>query len=492
MIFMCGIVGLINTDDVSRKLHTALFSMQHRGQDAAGILAFDGQNFHLKKGVGLIAGVFNEKELDNLKGNVGIGQVRYPTAGLAHEEDAQPFVINFPFGIGMAHNGNVTNSYKLKCELKEEHHRQLHSTCDAELMLNVFASELIQLLSKEKNIDEQIFDATFSFMKKVEGSYSTIALIAEKGLLAFRDPYGVKPLVFGVKEEEHGCSYMFASETVALDTLGYMLVKDLEPGEAIFINFNGVLRSKVLRQAKKAHCMFEWVYFARPDSVLEGKSVYDTRLKLGEELAKLWLENIGLNEFNKEEYVVIPAPDTSRPAAILFSEITGIRQREGLIKNRYIGRTFIMPDQKMRDGAVRIKMNPIVSEVKDKKVILIDDSIVRGTTSKKIVSMIRDAGAKEIHLVITCPPIRFPCFYGIDMATHGELIAFNKNLEQIAQELGVDSLIYQTIDGLRRAIGINDLCLACLNKEYPTELTEDNIDMLEKARTEERKVNGGA
>ncbi|MCD6557690.1 MAG: amidophosphoribosyltransferase [Candidatus Aenigmarchaeota archaeon] len=470
---MCGFIGIIklNGKDVAEELVTGLLSIQHRGQDSSGIITSDRSRFHIKKNAGLVSNVFSKSDVKSLKGNVGIGHVRYSTIGFDIENDSQPFFVNYPFGIALAHNGNIANYEEIRSSLEKESHRQLTSRCDAELILNVFADEMSRT-SGDFSIGK-VFDSLGPLMKKLNGSYSAVAIINGHGLLAFRDPNGLRPMIFGKNDS----GFIFASETVVLNLLDYTYIRDVKPGEAIFIDNNGKIHSKIIDAREKTPCMFEWVYFARPDSTIEGRSVYDVRLRLGEELAKRW---------DKDVDVVIPVPDTSRTAAMGFAKAIGAEYREGLIKNRYVGRTFIMPAQKKRDNAVKLKLNPITSEIKGKKIALVDDSIVRGTTSKRLVSLLRKYGAKEIHLVVTCPPIKYPCFYGIDIATRKELIASDKSVEEIRKFLGADSITYQTIEGLKRAIGMNSICTACLTGNYPTNISETDISRFEKIREEER------
>jgi amidophosphoribosyltransferase len=477
---MCGIIGIINSDNLAADLYNALFTIQHRGQDSAGILTFDGSEIHLKKGLGLVGQAFSDEDVRGLKGRVGIGHVRYPTIGSDNRKDCQPFFVNYPYGIGMAHNGNLVNYEGLRRELIRKHNRMLTSKCDIELTLNLFATELINN-GKIKG-SERIFAALASLMKRLNGSYSVVSVIASEGLLAFRDPNGIKPLVFGKRKEPSGAtSYAFCSESVALDILGYKVVKDVAPGEAILVTHDLKVKSRVIRREKPAPCMFEWVYFARPDSVIEKKSVYGVRLALGTELARTWKKR-GL-----KADIVIPVPDTSRTAALAFSAESGIAPREGLIKNRYSQRTFIMGTQSGREKAVKMKLNPIILELKGRRVAIIDDSLVRGTTSKKIVKLVRDAGAKEVHFLLTCPPIKYPCFYGIDMPTRAELIASAKSPDEIARAIGADSVVYQTLQGLKKAIGLR-VCTACLDGRYPTRVTEDDVRGIEEARETERKI----
>ena len=462
---MCGILGT-SSHNSAYECYRGLLAVQHRGQDSAGILSFDGI-VHLKKEKGLVLNVFNKEELSKLEGFNAIGHVRYLTTGTSTLSEAQPFFLSYPCGIGLAHNGNITNFKELKKEL-EERNRCIHSKSDTEVMINILSEELVK---------NDTFGAIHECMKKIEGSYSAVVLLPKK-LVAFRDPYGIRPLVFGEKTSLNGNAFSFASESVGLDVNGYSLIRDLLPGEAIVIEDNKV-EKRVLCPKGRAHCMFEWVYFSRPDSVIEGKSVYEARIELGRNI-----------EFEGEGDVVIPVPDTARTAALGFSEKYGIKHREGLIKNRYVGRTFIMPSQVSRDIAVRDKLNVIKGEIRGKKVILVDDSIVRGTTSRRIVSMLRSNGAKEVHMVSTCPPIKHPCYYGIDMPTESELIAAT-DTDIVAEKIGADSVTYQTIKGLIKAIGLKkeDLCLACLNGEYPTHIPEEVRKGLTRAREYEREAD---
>ena len=459
---MCGIIGT-SSNNSSYECYRGLLAIQHRGQDSAGILSFDGI-VHQKKEKGLVLNVFNKEELSKLEGSKAIGHVRYPTAGTNTLCEAQPFFLSYPYGIGLAHNGNITNYQALKLEL-EEKHRCIHSKSDTEVMINILSEELMK---------NDTFEAIKGTMERIDGSYSAVMMLPKK-LIAFRDPYGNRPLVFGEKTNLDETAFSFSSESVGLDVNGYSLVRDLLPGEAIVVEDNNA-EKRLLCPKGRAHCMFEWVYFSRPDSVIEGKSVYEARMELGRNI-----------EFEGEGDVVIPVPDTARTAALGFSEKYGIKQREGLIKNRYIGRTFIMPTQISRDVAVRDKLNVIKGEIRGKRVILVDDSIVRGTTSKRIVTMLRDNGAKEVHMISTCPPIKHPCYYGIDMPTEKELIAA-RNTDDVAEIIGADSVTYQKIKGLVKAIGLkkDELCLACLNGDYPTHIPEETRNSLTKTRECER------
>jgi amidophosphoribosyltransferase len=476
---MCGVIGVIGSKNAAYEIYTGLFCLQHRGQDAAGIMTFDGSEVHLKKGHGLVSQLFSQEDLKMLRGDIGIGHVRYPTVGSNSSEDAQPFFVNYPYGIGLAHNGNLVNHWQLRDNLNRNSRRILSSHCDAEVIVNMLADELVNN-GKIKG-REEIFNAVELTMKKLNGSYSAVALFANEGLLAFRDPHGIRPFIFGVKEQDGRKSYAFASETVALDILGYSVINDIGPGEAVFVDMKGNVTSKKITDEKPAHCMFEWVYFSRPDSVVEKIGVYEARLELGRQLGKEWLKT------GREADVVIPVPDTGRTASTGFEEVTGMARREGLIKNRYSDRTFIMATQVMREDAVKLKLNPIIDEIRGKRIILVDDSLVRGTTSKKLIAMVRRAGATEVHLALTCPMIKYPCFYGVDMASHKELIAANKTLEEIAKEIGADSVIYQTLDGLKQSIK-KRLCTACLEGRYPTDISEDELNFAEKEREKERSL----
>ncbi len=470
---MCGIIGIIADEDVVDGLYSGLLALQHRGQDAAGIITYD-HMFHLKKGIGLVLRVFTKKNLERLKGNIGIGHTRYPTIGPGGTEDAQPFYVNTPFGIAMAHNGNVTNYWELKRSLAEESFRHLNSHCDVEVILNVFADELSHQNIKEFD-ESAVFEATRGVFERVRGSYSVVGMIVGKGLLGFRDPYGIRPLIFG----RRGNSYGFASESVAFDLLGYETLRDVKPGEVIFVDMDRRVHSKVLIQKRHTPCIFEWVYFARPDSVIDGIGVYEARLRLGRELAKECLKR-GI-----KPDVVVPVPDTARAAALPIAQTLGVELREGLIKNRYIARTFIMPTQRERIASVRQKLNPIKSEISGKRVLLVDDSIVRGTTSREIISLVRKAGAKEVYFAVTCPPLRYPCVYGIDMATRGEFIAKTHSVKEIERLIGADVLVYQTLEGMIKAVKgerPQEFCTACFTNRYPTGETEKTLRRFELER----------
>jgi len=450
---MCGVVGAIGKESVSLDLFLSLLTLQHRGQDAAGIITSDGKELFIKKDTGLVQSVFSDKDISELKGNIGIGHTRYSTIGSATQENAQPMSVNATEKIAMAFNGNITNYSELKSGLLRNG-VFLSTTADLEPVLQLFASKYEDT--------KDFFESAKFVVDKIEGAYSIVGLIAGNGLFAIRDTYGIRPLVLGKK----GNNYMLASESVVLQTQRYSFVRDIAPGEAIFISDDGSIQHKVISMTGKAHCMFEWVYFARPESMIEERAVYKARLALGSLLAeKIKPMNLGID-------VVIPVPDTARSCAIKLAEMLGVRHREGLIKNRYIGRTFIMPSQTKRNHNVNVKLNPIISIVKDKNVLVVDDSIVRGTTSKRIVSILREAGAKKVFFVSSCPPIKHPCYYGIDISTEDELIAGRKSIEEIREYIGADALIYATIDDLKKAIR-RSICSACLDGNYPVKISEN-------------------
>lgn len=450
---MCGILGVFAKTPVNQLLYDGLMVLQHRGQDAAGIATAEGNNFHLHKGPGLVRDVFRTRNMRALPGNMGVAHVRYPTAGSAYNfAEAQPFYVNSPFGIMLAHNGNLTNSEELKQQMFLSDKRHINTNSDSEVLLNVLAHELSKLTQNQDSCDNAdlvnlIFQAVCGVHKRCQGAYAVVAMIAGIGLLAFRDPHGIRPLIFGKNADNE---YLIASESVALDTLGFNLIRDVAPGEAIFIDMQNILHTKQCCDAAKnlSPCIFEYVYLARPDSVIDGVSVYEARLNMGELLAEKVKQIVPLNEID----VVIPIPDSSRPSAMQLAATLNIPFREGFVKNRYVGRTFIMPGQTVRKKSVRQKLNTCGQEFKNKKVLLVDDSIVRGTTSREIVEMARESGAVKVYFASAAPPVRFPNVYGIDMPTRSELIATGKNDEQIAKEIGADALIYQDIEAMKAAI----------------------------------------
>ena len=484
---MCGILGLIAQTPANQVLYDGLLVLQHRGQDAAGIATIDGNTFHLHKGNGLVRDVFRTRNMRALRGNAGIAHVRYPTAGSAIEHnEAQPFYVNSPFGIVLGHNGNLTNTEQLQQELFLEDRRHVNTHSDSEVLLNVLAHELQAHSTMRYRLDiKNIFDAVSGVHRRCRGAYAVVAMIAGYGLLAFRDAHGIRPLVLGSHQTEHGREYLVASESVALDTLGFKYLRDIAPGEAVFIDFDGNLHSRQCAENPMLNpCIFEYVYLARPDSVIDGISVYETRLNMGESLADKITREWPQHDID----VVIPIPDSSRPSALQLANHLGIAFREGFVKNRYIGRTFIMPGQAMRKKSVRQKLNAISVEFKGKNVLLVDDSIVRGTTSREIVQMAREAGARKVYFASAAPPVRFPNVYGIDMPSRRELIATGRSDEEICREIGADKLIYQDLDDLKAAVrkanpAIKYFDASCFDGDYITgDITAEYLDEIEAAR----------
>lgn len=483
---MCGVLGILANDPVAQDLYDGLIVLQHRGQDAAGIATHSGNQIHMKKGNGLVRDVFHTKNMIRLKGNIGIGHVRYPTAGCYNEEEAQPFYVNAPFGIVLGHNGNLTNYSSVKKDVVDKNMRHLNTTSDSELLLNVLAHELIQEKPKSHLTPDQIFNAVKRVYGRIEGGYAVMAMIAGHGLLAFRDPNGIRPLVMGMRKSVgQKPEYIIASESVAIQSMGYELLRDINPGEAIFIDLqNHHLSSRQCVKAEPTPCIFEFVYLARPDSLMDGISVYKARIRMGQKLAK----QIQADKHHPKIDVVIPIPETSRPTALALAETLKIRYREGFVKNRYIGRTFIMPSQQLRQKSIRYKLNPIPLEFKGKKVLLVDDSIVRGNTSRKIVEMVREAGANEVYLASAAPPIVNPDVYGIDMPTRGELIANRLTIPEIAKSIGVEKLYYQKIEDLLDSARegnkkIKNFCWASMGGPYPAgNITEEVLQRVERER----------
>lgn len=482
---MCGLIGAVARSPVNQLLYDGLQVLQHRGQDAAGIVTADGDNFQMHKGSGLVRDVFRTRNMRYLSGNAGVAHCRYPTAGSASSfAEAQPMYVNSPFGIVLGHNGNLTNAEQLKHELFRQDLRHVNTNSDSEILLNVLAHELQDACTDYKLDADAIFAAVAGVHRRIRGAYAVVAMIAGYGLLAFRDPYGIRPLVFGVSRTERGPEYLVASESVALDALGFELVRDVAPGEAVFIDFDGEFHSRqCAAQTVHRPCIFEYVYLARPDSVIDGISVYETRLRMGASLA----EKVKREHSHLDIDVVVPIPDSSRPSAMELAEGLDVSYREGFIKNRYIGRTFIMPGQEVRKKSVRQKLNAIAMEFKGKNVLLVDDSIVRGTTSREIVQMARDAGARKVFFASAAPPVRYPNVYGIDMPTSRELIAYGRSDTEIAREIGADRLIYQDLDALVedcRSVNpaIERFETSCFSGEYVTgDVTPEylaNIDAL--------------
>jgi amidophosphoribosyltransferase len=486
---MCGVIGIVSRNPVNQALYDGLTVMQHRGQDAAGIVTWGDEGLKQRKSNGLVRDVFRTRHMLRLSGNVGIGHVRYPTAGGSKSAEAQPFYVNSPYGICLAHNGNLTNHDQLADLLMREDRRHLSTDSDSEVLLNVFAHEL-QIRANGRPTSDQVFDAVEALHKRCSGGYAVVALIVGYGIVAFRDPNGIRPLVLGEREVDGGHDYMVASESVALDVLQYERVRDLNPGETIYIENDGTLHSQEHRgETRHTPCIFEYVYFARPDSILDDISVYKARLRMGEELAGKIVRDFPYHDID----VVVPIPDTSRTSALQVAYHLGVKYREGFIKNRYIGRTFIMPGQAERDKSVRRKLNAIGLEFRGKNVLLVDDSIVRGTTSKQIIKLARDAGANKVYFASAAPPVRFPNVYGIDMPAASELIANGREVEEIAQLIGADRLIYQDLHGLIRSVrhdnsAITEFDASCFSGEYVTgDVTDEYLQVLEERRNDGAK-----
>jgi len=475
---MCGIFGIIITDNNYSRNHEAalevykgLLSLQHRGQDASGICSYDikDNKFHIEKGIGPVSSIFTNTNLSNLVGKVSIGHTRYATTGGNDKENAQPIITGNASGVSMAHNGNIINYHRLKNDIKSKYGIQLLTDSDLELILQLWT----YYLTKDNNFQTNEFsfelgvNATKNIFDKLEGAYSVIGILSDKGMFAFRDPNGIRPLVLGKKVLEDGTTkYTIASESCALNFLGYELVRDIKPGEFIYIDISGKIQNKIVKEEKKQSCMFEWIYFAAAESKIENISVYTARLNLGKQLG-IKLKN-SLKQIDYKLDLVMPVPDTSRTAAISVSEYLSLPYREGLIKNRYIQRSFILNSQKKREQAVELKLAPIQSEINNKNILLIDDSIVRGTTSKKIISLLKKNGAKNIILGITCPPIKHPCFYGVDFPDECQLIANNKSQTEVAKMIGVEHIIFLDQKDIQNSLNQSNLCLACINKCYPT------------------------
>ncbi|MFT5150424.1 MAG: amidophosphoribosyltransferase [Planctomycetota bacterium] len=482
---MCGFIGIFGPDgtDVAPEIYEGLLAVQHRGQDAAGITTFT-DAFHVKKGFGLVIEVFQEKHMTRLRGNLGVGHVRYPTVGTSRDEDAQPFHLTFPIGIAMAHNGNLTNFEELRTQHFKSSGTRLNSSCDLEVILFVFAKALNDHLSGRTEVGtESVFHAVKEVFAAVKGAYSVVVTIPDAGMLAFRDPYGIKPICFGEKTTEEGTFYACASESVVLDVNGYKRTLDIGAGEAVFVDMDRKITTMRLGDKPHTPCIFELVYFSRPDSFLDDISVYKTRVRFGQALAKQWIDSGA-----PIPDVIIPIPDSSRDAAMSMANALDIPYREGLVKNRYIGRTFIMPNQKSRSNSIRRKLNPINLEFEGKRVLLVDDSIVRGNTSRRIVKIARKAGAKAVYFGVTSPPLVAPCPYGIDMASKREFIATDKSVDEIAQSLDVDHLVYLDREAMNEAAhagntNIKSFCNACFTGDYPTgDVTVERLQAIEEER----------
>ncbi len=480
---MCGIVGIVSNEPVNQQLYDSLLLLQHRGQDSTGISTMEGNCFHLYKSKGQVKEAYRTRDMRILKGNIGLGHVRYATQGAAHrDEEVQPFYVNAPYGIILVHNGNLTNTRELERDLFLIDRRHTNSTSDTEMLLNVLATEL-QLVVKGSDLaPDDVFKAVRSLHKRVKGSYASIALIAGHGVLAFRDPYGIRPLVLGHrKKDREQTEWMFASESLVLENNDYQIVRDVDPGEAIFVTNNGEFySSQCFDNPVLSPCSFEYVYLARPDSIMNGISVYEARLRMGDYLAETIKKQINSGDID----VVMPIPDSSRPAAMQVARQLGIEYREGFFKNRYVGRTFIMPGQAQRRKSVRQKLNAMSTEFKGKNILIVDDSVVRGTTSKQIVQMARVAGANKVTFTSAAPPVRFPHVYGINMPNRNELIAYNKTVQQIADHLSIDNLVYQEINDLKKSIIfksiVKDLDMSCFNGVYITgDITENYLQWIE-------------
>jgi amidophosphoribosyltransferase len=483
---MCGVVGTISHQPVNQLLYDALLLLQHRGQDAAGIATMQGNSFAMHKANGLVRDVFRTRNMRSLVGNAGIGQVRYPTAGSASsEEEAQPFYVSAPFGIILAHNGNLTNAPILRSEMSYRDRRHINTNSDTEVLLNVLADELQKETNSAALDDDSIFKAVTGLTKRVKGSYAVVSLIAGFGLLAFRDPFGIRPLCIGRIDTPQGPEWMLASESVALEGLGFTVVRDVEPGEAIYIDMDGNFHARQCASNSSLNpCIFEYVYLARPDSTIDGVTVYNVRMRMGDYLAEKIRAETDVSKID----VVMPIPDSSRPAAMQVAKRLGISYREGFFKNRYIGRTFIMPGQAVRKKSVRQKLNAMRIEFKDKTVLIVDDSIVRGTTSYEIVQMARESGAKKVIFASAAPPVRFPNVYGIDMPTRSELVAYGRTHDEINQLIGADQLIYQSVEDMKKAVqdinpNIKNFESSCFDGCYISgDITEAYLDALEAAR----------
>ncbi len=495
---MCGIIGVVAHSPVNQSIYDGLTVLQHRGQDAAGIMTSDGMRMYLRKDNGLVRDVFHTRHMRKLVGNMGIGHVRYPTAGCASSSEAQPFYVNSPYGICLAHNGNLTNANRLKQELFQEDLRQINTDSDSEVLLNVFAHELQRHAELRMDISH-VFKAVAGVHRRCQGAYAAVAMITGYGVVAFRDPYGIRPLVYGKRTTTEGLDYMMASESVALDALGFELIDDVAPGEAIFVTLDGKIhRQQCAEHPSVSPCIFEYVYLARPDSIIDRISVYKARLRMGEKLAakilRVWPDH--------DIDVVIPIPDTSRTSALQLANNLGIKYREGFIKNRYIGRTFIMPGQQQRKKSVRQKLNAIDLEFRDKNVLLVDDSIVRGTTSTQIIEMARDAGANKVYFASAAPPVRYQNVYGIDMPSSAELIAWGCSEEEVGKAIGADWLLFQDLDDLIQAVGKGNPEISTFDTsvftgvyitgdvdgEYLSDLQQTRSDAAKKGR---REKDGG-
>jgi len=488
---MCGIVGVVSQSQVNQQIYDSLIVLQHRGQDAAGMVTSDGATLHLRKANGLVRDVFRQEHMQRLVGNIGIGHVRYPTAGSASSAEAQPMYVNSPYGITLAHNGNLTNADQLKADLFAADLRHINTNSDSEVLLNVFAHEL----QRQRALDpspEEIFNAVAGVHQRCRGAYAAVAMVIGVGIVGFRDPFGIRPLVYGRRETDQGVDYMLASESVALDLQGFELVGSVKPGEAVFISNEGVLHKRVCAEhTRLVPCIFEHVYLARPDSIMDDISVYKSRLRMGEYLAAQILDRYSQHEHDID--VVIPIPDTGRTAAIPLAHQLDAKFREGFVKNRYIGRTFIMPGQQERKKSVRQKLNVVELEFKDKNVLLVDDSVVRGTTIQQIIQMSREAGARKVYIASAAPALRFQNVYGIDMPSPQELVAYQRTDEEVAKLIGADWMIYQNIDDLKKSAfegnpRVDDFECSAFDGKYVTgDIDEAYLHQLSLNRSDQMK-----
>ena len=485
---MCGIIGIVAHSPVNQAIYDGLTVLQHRGQDAAGIITCDDGRLHLRKNNGLVRDVFHTRHMLRLHGKMGIGHVRYPTAGCESSAEAQPFYVNSPYGISLAHNGNLTNANKLKQELFQDDLRQINTESDSEVLLNVLAHELQQHAKLRMEVGD-VFKAVEEVHKRCRGAYAAVAMITGHGVIAFRDPYGIRPMVYGKRDTPEGTDFMAASESVALDVLGFDLIGDIAPGEAVFITLDGQIHKRqCASNAATSPCIFEYVYLARPDSIMDNISVYKARLRMGDKLA----DKIRRIRPDHDIDVVIPIPDTSRTSALQLANNLGVKYREGFIKNRYIGRTFIMPGQQQRKKSVRQKLNAIDLEFRDKNVLLVDDSIVRGTTSSQIIELAREAGARRVYFASAAPPVRYPNVYGIDMPNPDELIAYGRSVAEVCTEIGADWLVFQDLEDLIEAVGkhtdIKQFDASVFTGEYVTgDVGHDYLDKLQNSRSDAAK-----
>ena len=486
---MCGIVGIVGTSPVNQRIYDALTVLQHRGQDAAGIMTLREGELSVRKDTGLVRDVFGQRHMLQLAGNIGIGHVRYPTAGCDSADEAQPFYVNSPYGIGLGHNGNLTNARELADQLVRGERRHLNTTSDSEVLLNVFASELAKAQKPKASADD-LFNALEAVMRRCKGAYAVVALVIGHGVIGFRDPNGIRPLVLGRRDTARGHEWMLASESVALDMADFRLVRDVNPGEAVFIDEEGrLLTRQCMPCLRHTPCIFEYVYFARPDSIIDNISVHKARMRMGERLA----DKIRRARPDHGIDVVIPIPDTSRTSAMQLAASLGVKYREGFVKNRYIGRTFIMPGQEQRQKSVRGKLNAIDLEFRGRNVLLVDDSIVRGTTSAQIIDMAREAGARSVYFASAAPPVRYPNVYGIDMPVASELVAANRSDEEVARIIGADWLVYQDLDDLVGACRHDDARIeefdtSCFSGEYTAgDITPEYLHRLESERNDGAK-----